>query len=170
METIKNEATKVIVWDFLEGNLPLVVAGISVTIGGLIGVIGGLIPVIASTEIASKAAAAAQWLWNAAITANPIGVAIAGIGLFVAAIIALKDPIMNAISWIGSLFSKPENKLNEAVELTNAAISNYNDILTPAKEATDNLKTSIDNLEESNRRLKTIYEELAGVVDTYGNI
>lgn len=42
-----------------------------------------------ASAIAIKAVTAAQWLWNAAMTANPIGLIIVGIGVLTAAVIAL---------------------------------------------------------------------------------
>lgn len=42
-----------------------------------------------ATSAATKAAAAAQWLWNAALTANPIGVVVVAIAAFIAAVVIL---------------------------------------------------------------------------------
>lgn len=53
--------------------------------------------------IVTKAVTAAQWLWNAALTANPIGLIIAGIGALIAAFVAFKKPIMDVINSFKSL-------------------------------------------------------------------
>lgn len=42
-----------------------------------------------SYAIATKVATAAQWLWNAALTANPIGLIIVGVGLLIAGIVLM---------------------------------------------------------------------------------
>ncbi|MBT9164027.1 MAG: hypothetical protein DDT23_00016 [candidate division WS2 bacterium] len=44
---------------------------------------------LTASTVAIKAATAAQWLWNAAMTANPIGIVIAGIAALIAAIILI---------------------------------------------------------------------------------
>lgn len=51
-------------------------------------VVAGTVATWASTA-ASKAAAAAQWLWNAVMTANPIGLIIAGVAALIGGIVLL---------------------------------------------------------------------------------
>ena len=48
--------------------------------------IGGLVNFMKKYQVISKIATAAQWLWNAAMTANPIGVIIVAVGALVGAI------------------------------------------------------------------------------------
>lgn len=78
----------------------LVVAGIVAVAGPLLIVVGSLTTAIsaitaahifhnialAATKVATTVATAAQWLWNAALTANPIGLVIVGITALVVAI------------------------------------------------------------------------------------
>lgn len=55
-----------------------------------------------ASSAATKAASAAQWLWNAAMTANPIGLVITGLGMAAAAMYALYqtcEPVRNAFDW-----------------------------------------------------------------------
>lgn len=55
-----------------------------------------------ASSAATKAAAAAQWIWNAAMTANPIGLVITGLGMAAAAMYALYqtcEPVRNAFDW-----------------------------------------------------------------------
>ena len=49
--------------------------------------IGGLVGFMKKYQVISKIATAAQWLWNAAMTANPIGIIIVAVGALVGAII-----------------------------------------------------------------------------------
>lgn len=53
-------------------------------VGGFLGVLGSLKIAQTAGAVATKIATAAQWLWNAALTANPIGMIIVGIGVFAA--------------------------------------------------------------------------------------
>jgi hypothetical protein len=48
--------------------------------------------------VVTKAVTAAQWLWNVALNANPIGLIIAGVGALIAAVIAFRKPIIEFIS------------------------------------------------------------------------
>jgi TP901 family phage tail tape measure protein len=49
--------------------------------------VGGLVAFMKKYQVISKIATAAQWLWNAAMTANPIGIIIVAVGALVGAII-----------------------------------------------------------------------------------
>jgi hypothetical protein len=74
------------------GNLPIQdIASFTMTIFGLISIITTLNGVVKLSAIATKALTAAQWLWNAAMTANPISIV-------VVAIIALIGYVTLAIS------------------------------------------------------------------------
>lgn len=55
---------------------------------------------MAATTVATGVATAAQWLWNAAMTANPIGIIIVAIALLVGAIIL----IATKTDWFGKLW------------------------------------------------------------------
>ena len=48
--------------------------------------VGGLLAFMKKYQVISKIATAAQWLWNAAMTANPIGIIIVAVGALVGAI------------------------------------------------------------------------------------
>lgn len=78
------------------GGLPIHdIAAFAITAMGLISVLSTLNGVISFTTIATKIQTAAQWLWNAALTANPIGLVIAAI----AALIAITVVAYNKIGW-----------------------------------------------------------------------
>ena len=80
--------------------------GIIASLRSVAGIIAHKTAQIAST-VATKAAAAAQWLWNAALSANPIGIIIVAIAAFVGAIIWawnnvdwFRNGIIAAWNWI----------------------------------------------------------------------
>jgi hypothetical protein len=74
------------------GNLPIQdIASFTMTVFGLISILTTLNGVMKFSTIATKSLTAAQWLWNAAMTANPIGIV-------VVAIIALIGYVALAIS------------------------------------------------------------------------
>lgn len=76
----------------VEGPMGSLAAGV-VTFGGdavgLAGSLGMVVMGLQSFGAFSKIATAAQWLWNAAMSANPIGIVIVAIGALVAAFIYL---------------------------------------------------------------------------------
>ncbi len=56
-----------------------------------------------ASSTATRASTAAQWLWNVALTANPIGIIIVGLGAAAAAMYALYqtcEPVRNAFDWV----------------------------------------------------------------------
>ena len=58
-----------------------------------------------ASATATKAATAGQWLWNIALTANPIGLIITGLGMAGAAMYALYqtcEPVRNVFDWVFS--------------------------------------------------------------------
>ena len=69
----------------------------------LIGVLTGSISIVT----------AAQWLWNAAMTANPIG-------LIIAAVVALVAVIVGLIAWLGKGSAAYEEQKKELEDLTEA--------------------------------------------------
>lgn len=65
----------------------LVMVGIAAVIGPIVGVVTAIqtmVTMIRGWEIATKLAAAAQWLLNAAMTANPIGIVVVALAALVA--------------------------------------------------------------------------------------
>lgn len=56
--------------------------------------------VMTTYNIVTKAVTAAQWLWNAAMTANPIGLIIVGIGLLIAGVVLLIKNWKNIVTWV----------------------------------------------------------------------
>ena len=70
------------------GSLPIQdIAAFTMTVMGMISILTTLNGVMSFTAIWTKAVTAAQWLWNAAMTANPIGLIVVGIGLLIGLIV-----------------------------------------------------------------------------------
>ena len=66
-----------------------------------------------AASAASTAAAAAQWLWNIAMTANPIGLIIVGVAALIAGVVmlvknwdAVTGAVQTAFSWLKDLLGK----------------------------------------------------------------
>jgi TP901 family phage tail tape measure protein len=78
-------------------------------------------------SIASKAAASAQWLWNAAVAANPIGAAIFAVIALIAAIkhysntnaqaVARQKEVNATISWYRMILESAKKKLSEHIAM-----------------------------------------------------
>lgn len=71
------------------------------------------------TAVAAKVAAAAQWVWNAALSANPIGLVIGGVVALGAAALALRkywEPIKGFFKGIWAGFSAGIKPVYEAVK------------------------------------------------------
>jgi len=62
-------------------------SGVTTVIASMIPIVSTLSKVSWVQTAASKAAAAGQWLWNAALSANPIGLVIAGVAALVAGVV-----------------------------------------------------------------------------------
>lgn len=96
--------------------LVLIVGGV---IGGLALAVLGLNAGLRAYQAAQVAVTAAQWLWNAAMTANPIGLIIVGIAALIAIIVLVAthwdevragfqigvDLIVDAMVWLGNRVS-----------------------------------------------------------------
>ncbi|MCH4824298.1 phage tail tape measure protein [Gramella lutea] len=62
-------------------------SGVTTFMASMIPIVSQLTKVTWLQNAASKVAAAGQWLWNAALTANPIGLVVAGVAALVGAIV-----------------------------------------------------------------------------------
>lgn len=89
----------------------------------------GNVAAIIASGVASKIAAAAQWLWNAAMSANPIALVIVGV-------VALAAAIGGLVSWLG--------QGSEANKAAGETIEEY-------KEKNDELKNSLEETKGSYR-------------------
>ena len=66
--------------------------------------------------VISKAMTAAQWLFNAAMTANPIGLVIAGIAALIAAGVALYKNWDTVVAWLGSAWDNMKAWASAAID------------------------------------------------------
>lgn len=124
--TVWTEAKKVS--DFINDNW----STIKPLVEGIIIAFGIYRGVIAAIEIATGIATTAQWLWNAAMTANPIGLVILGIGLLIGAGILLYnnwDMLKQGASdmWIG-IENAFKTGVNKAIGWLNYLIDAANKI------------------------------------------
>jgi len=109
-------------------------------------------------SVATKAVTAAQWLWNAAMTANPIGLLIAGVVALGAGIYALSNYVSS-----GTNAQKAANAVHErAVDIASEEIAETT-ILTnrikAAKEGTDERRKAIEDLKKEYPDLLKMYTE-----------
>lgn len=144
-------------------------------------------------SVASKAAAAAQWLWNAALTAFPIVAIVAGIAALVAGIVALtnamaenraqtealSDAVLRASSNYAQLVSSQELQLQVIEELGKKESEliklqqrqNEERLQALEKERISRLKLlelgdlSSDQAEENSKRLQEISDQELEALD-----
>jgi len=100
---------------------PKLTAGILATvgaIGGIMVIAGPLLNALKLIAVATKVAAAAQWLMNIAMSANPIGLIIIAVAALIAGIILLvknwdwvKDKFLQIWGAIGSFFTSIKDKM-----------------------------------------------------------
>ena len=78
-------------------------------IGGIVSKVGMLVGVMKKFQVIQKVATAAQWLWNAAMTANPIGVIIMAIAAVIAAIVYFSTSTSTTAIKVRNAFSAMAN-------------------------------------------------------------
>lgn len=78
--------------------------------------------VILAKTVATKAATAAQWLWNAAMAANPIGAVILAVTALIAGVVALAKSLTNGASATRE-FNKAQELTAEIAEKTDKKLS-----------------------------------------------
>jgi phage-related protein len=118
-----------VVIDFLKAN-PAVVKAFVITLGLLAGIVGVI--------------TVAQWLWNAAMLANPIGLIVVGIALLVAAIVFVATHLDD----IGKLFAKVWGAIKDVTLAVFEAIAKFfkkvwGAIKDGVMRAVDELKTDL---------------------------
>lgn len=126
------------------------------------GIIASKIAIIAST-IAIKAITAAQWLWNAALAANPIGLVITAIGLLAAGIWAL-------VSHIGTVKTKYDEWAEDFLTQTDSLISKVTDLYdTMATKARSDTKIKEAELEKQKVAVQEAYDKaIEKINEEYG--
>lgn len=141
----------------------------------LVGVIGALAAVVIAVNVAMKLyqtvtilVTAAQWAWNAAVTANPIGLLIVLIVALVAAVIVAVvlivkhwDKVQAALvavwNWIKSVFGKVWDWIGDKVgAVTDAIIGAW-------QKVWDFIKGIFD-------KIKGVWDSIGGIISSIGGI
>jgi len=112
-------------------------------------VVAGTVATWASAA-ASKAAAAAQWLWNAAMTANPIGLIIVGVAALIAGIVlmvkhwdAVSAAVKGAFAWFQNLLGKAPDWLLALIFPIGLVIKHFDTVKAVAVGAFNAIKGAI---------------------------
>lgn len=112
---------------------------------------GNVVAIVAKT-VAVKIATVAQWAWNAAMMANPIGLIIAGV-------IALTTAIVGLVMWLSS-GSKEYKKQKEEVE---ALADAQEELKQSTEDSTSTFETNTDNMEANAKVAKNLVGKLRDV-------
>jgi hypothetical protein len=115
-------------------------------------IVAGTVATWAST-VASKAAAAAQWLWNAAMAANPIGLIIAGVAALVAGVVllvknwdAVTGAVKGAFDWFKNLLGKAPDWLLALVFPFGLLIKHFDKVKAVAAAVFGALKSAVSSV------------------------
>lgn len=118
------------------------------TILGIVAAVGALVGVIATIIGVMKAWAAVQWLVNIALTANPIGLIIAGVVVLIGLLTALAAKL-GYLKGVGDFFSNLGGKVEGFFGGANAA-PNLNGALQPQPLLPPNAGTNQKVAQETN--------------------
>ena len=128
-------------------NLAIIIASIKLL--PLVSAIGSLINLLTTLAVRQKIITAAQWLWNAALTANPIGLVITGVGALIGAGVLLVknwkpvvswfngviDSIAKKFSWIGKLWGNLFGSKKVAAATINQTVKQSSSKVVPISRA-----------------------------------
>lgn len=109
--------------------------------------------------VASKAATAAQWLWNAALTANPIGLVVAAVAALAAGIAALII-VQNSAT---EEEKKAADAAKERLEVTNEQYEAFQRQQEQHEQKVDSDLVDINNAQRLAQELKTLVDENGNV-------
>ncbi len=180
--------------DFVVKNADVIIAaigGITTALTILFFMSGGFTIIknsLLAWAAASKVVTAAQWLLNAAMNANPIGLIIAAIAGLIAAFvllwknsegfrnfwIGLWDKIKNAVSvaaekikgWIENIKSKFQEFKNKAAEIGASIVNAWNNIKTKTKELKDKVVGWFENIRSGiSDKITAAKEKVSGAVN-----
>ena len=115
----------------------LILAGVLGAVAAAVLIVNGA---IAAYEAAATVATVAQWAWNVAMDANPIGLIIIAIGLLIGIIVLLAthweeveqifgDVIDNIVNWWNGLIDSFANGFDQIFGWVNDAIGWFNDLI-----------------------------------------
>ena len=123
-------------------------------IGDNLKVVGNLLK---STAIGTKIVTAAQWLWNAAILANPIGAIVAAVAALTAGIYLLVKSQESAIEEEKKLIAEREAEINQLKRLKDS-LENFQSFETNLAKARG--KTLVETRELEDKQYKERIENL----------
>ncbi|WP_407873787.1 NlpC/P60 family protein [Lactiplantibacillus plantarum] len=119
--------------------------GIVSTIYGVAGGIGKVIGIMAHLAKSEKIATAAQWLFNAAMDANPIGIAVVAIGALVAGLVLAYKHIKPFREWV--------NKTAKAV------VNFGKGLLKWGSKAVKTVERTVNNIRKKFEKFKTGFKK-----------
>jgi len=124
---------------------------IAIKVAHAASVVAGTVATWASV-VASKAAAAAQWLWNAAMSANPIGLIIVGVAALIAGIVLLvkhwdvvSAAVKDAFSWFQNLLGKAPDWLLALIFPIGLVIKHFDKVKAVAIGAFNAIKGAVSS-------------------------
>ena len=132
----------------------LIIAAVAAAIGPLLMMIGMMMPALVSLGGAISTLIGLQWSWNAAMAANPIGVVVAAVAIFIGGMISLGSKIKRAVNYQSDL-NKKQREWTEAVEASNVALAAQHKLLTDSATTqqilsdltVDNVKSALGRVE-----------------------
>ena len=123
-------------------------------IGGIISKIGLFVGIMKKWQVLQKAAIAAQWLWNAALTANPIGVVVMAIAALVAAIVYFSTSTSTTAIKVRNAFSA----------MANVVIGNINFLINGINRFSKHLGFTIPTISKFKKEALPAMEEVGDAV------
>ena len=146
-------------------------------LGGIISKVGAFIGLMKKFKVIQTIVTAAQWLWNVAMTANPIGAIIAVIALVIAAIVYFATSTGNTAIKVRNFFKMMMNGVIGAINAIIKGINKYSKYLgftiptiqtftMEQEKATDVTDENADAVGDLNKELENIPDAKTTTVTT----
>jgi TP901 family phage tail tape measure protein len=145
-----------------------------VLIGGIVTKVGTMIGLMKKFAVFQKVVTAAQWLWNTAMTANPIGVIIMAIAAVIAAIVYFATSTSGVAITVRNAWRTLANGIIMAINLIIASANSVSSVfgytIEPLKlfemEATSALENTTDAVDDTSDAVA----DLAGNLDNLPDV
>ena len=142
-------------------------------IGGIIGKIGIFVGIMKKFAVLQKAAAAAQWLFNAALTANPIGVVVMAIAGLVAAIVYFATASSDTAIAVRNGFYVMANGVIQAINFIIDGVNDFGDVVgitIPriklfSLETKKAMEDSGDNIKDTSKEIQQLSKNINNLPD-----